>query len=87
MSLGQPISPDADVRAQMKRWLDNWARTGPILERDRWARLAAMTDAEAQQVTADVLGLWQPDWHGDDGEGLLLQQKIFRRSRPAPRVP
>ena len=78
-----PPSPplDADGRAQMKNWLDNWKTVGPILERERWDRLAAMTDEEAQRASRWVLELWQPDWHGDDGEELILQQRVFARGR------
>lgn len=65
----------------MKRWLDNWRRVGPILEAERWARLGAMTDEEAQRATQDVLDLWQPDWVGDAGEELLLHQRVFARAR------
>jgi hypothetical protein len=31
----------------MKRWVEQWARVGPILEQERWDSLAAMTDEEA----------------------------------------
>ena len=72
---------DAEGRAQAKRWLDNWKRVGPILEQERWARLAAMTEAEAQRASQLVLELWQPDWHGDDGEEILLHQRVFARAR------
>jgi hypothetical protein len=64
----------------MKQWLDNWARVGPILEEERSARLATMTDEEAQLASRRVLELWQPDWHGDDGEELLLHQRVFARA-------
>lgn len=84
----KPTSPeterpllDAEGRAQAKRWLDNWKRVGPILEQERWARLAAMTEAEAQRASQLVLELWQPDWHGDDGEEILLHQRVFARAR------
>jgi hypothetical protein len=73
---------DAESRAQMKRWLENWKRVGPILEAERWARLAGMTDEEAQGASRRVLELWQPGWHGDDGEELLLHQRLFVRARP-----
>lgn len=76
---GQPL--DAEGRAQAKRWLDNWKRVGPILEQERWSRLAAMTEAEAQRASQLVLELWQPDWHGDDGEEILLHQRVFARAR------
>jgi hypothetical protein len=72
---------DAEGRAQAKRWLDTWKRVGPILEQERWARLAAMTEAEAQRASQLVLELWQPDWHGDDGEEILLHQRVFARAR------
>ena len=68
----------------MKRWLDNWKRVGPILEEERWARLAAMTDEEAQRVTRQLLALWKPDWKGDEGEELLLHQRVFARARKTP---
>ena len=41
----------------------------------------AMTDEEAQRASRWVLELWQPDWHGDDGEELILQQRVFARGR------
>jgi len=72
---------DAESRADAKRWLENWKRVGPILEAERWERLAAMTDEEAQRSSRLVLELWQPDWHGDDGEELLLHQRVFARAR------
>jgi hypothetical protein len=72
----------ADARAQTRRWLENWERVGPMLEAERWARVAALTDEEAQEASRRVLELWQPDWHGDDGEGLLLHQRVFARARP-----
>lgn len=75
------------TRALNKRWLENWQRVGPMLDAERWDRLAAMTDEDAQRATRWVLELWQPDWTGDDGEGLLLHQKIFARvlDRRVPR--
>ena len=65
----------------MKQWLDNWRRVGPLLEQERWDRLAAMTDEEARRVTGHVLDLWQPGWTGDDGEELLLHQRVFALAR------
>jgi len=79
-----PTTPpmlDAEGRAQAKRWLENWKHVGRILEAERRARLAAMTDQEAQRASQRVLDLWQPDWHGDDGEELLLHQRVFARAR------
>ncbi len=76
-----PPALDAEGRAQMKRWLENWRVVGPILEKERWDRVEAMTDQEAQRASQRVLELWRPGWHGDDGEELLLHQRVFARAR------
>jgi hypothetical protein len=81
VSANPPLPTNDDTRAAMKRWIENWKRVGPILEAERWDRLRAMTDAEAQQASQLVLELWQPGWHGDDGEELLLHQRVFARAR------
>jgi hypothetical protein len=44
-------------------------------------RVAALTDAEAQQAAVQLFDLWQRDWPTDDGEGLLLHQRVFERAR------
>lgn len=76
---GLPL--DAEGRAQMKRWLEDWKRVGPVLEQERWDRIAALTDAEAQEAAVRLFELWQPDWPTDEGEGLLLHQRVFARAR------
>jgi hypothetical protein len=40
-----------------------------------------MTTEESQAASRRVLELWQPGWHGDDGEELLLHQRVFQRAR------
>ncbi len=79
MTQKDPLGDDA--RAGMKRWLDNWRRVGPLLEQERAERLAAMTAREVQDVTRCLLDLWQAGWKGDDGEALVLQQRVFARAR------
>ena len=74
---------DAEGRAQAKRWLDNWKRVGPILEQERWDRVRALTDADAARDALRLFDLWQPDWPTDDGEELLLHQRVFARARGA----
>lgn len=81
MSSNSSLHLDAATRARLKQWLANWNRVGPMLDDERWARLRSMTDQEAQEATRRVLELWQPDWHGDDGEELLLHQHVFMRAR------
>ena len=72
---------DDETRAGLKRWIENWRTVGPLLERERWERLTAMTDEDAQRVTQQLLELWQPDWRSDEGEELLLHQRVFARAR------
>ena len=64
----------------MSQWLRNWQRVAPILDEERWARLATMTNEDAQHAVRSVLDLWRPDWAGDDGEELLLHQRVFARA-------
>jgi len=80
----RPTPPELDdeSRAQMKRWLENWKRVGPILEAERWERVKAMTDADAAQEAIWLFDLWQPDWPTDEGDELLLHQRLFARARP-----
>ena len=78
-------SPDAPLldaagRAAMKQWLDNWKRVGPILEQERWDRVRALSDADAARDALMLFELWQPDWPTDNGEGLLLHQRVFARA-------
>jgi hypothetical protein len=71
-------------REQMRRWLDNWAHVGAVLEAERWARLQAMTDDEARRNACRVWEFRQKDSPSDDGEGLRLQQRVFARARSRP---
>ena len=77
----RPAPFGAVSRAQHKQWLDTWKRVGPILEEERWARVAALSDEDAAREALWLFELWQPDWPTDQGEGLLLQQRVFARAR------
>jgi hypothetical protein len=72
---------EPDGNSEVRRWLDRWRAAGPLLEAERWAAIAAMTPDERHRATARVLELWQPGWPTDDGEGLLLVQRVFARAR------
>lgn len=72
---------DDDMRAAAKRWLDTWKRVGPILEQERWDRVQALTDADAARDALWLFELWQPDWPTDDGEELLVHQRVFAKAR------
>lgn len=71
---------DAQGRALAKRWIENWKITGPILERERWDRVIALTDDDAARDALDLFDLWRPEWPTDDGEELLLHQRVFARA-------
>ena len=75
-----PLMPDDGVRAGLARWLEEWKVLGPILERDRRQQLEAMSDAEARSESAQLLDLWRPEWPTDEGEELLLHQRVFARA-------
>lgn len=81
MSANPSLPTNDDTRAAMKRWVENWKRVGPILEAERWDRLRTMSEADAQRASQLVLELWQPGWRGDDGEELVLHQRVFARAR------
>jgi hypothetical protein len=66
-----------DSRAAVKRWVDTWKRIGPILDAERWNRLAVMTDRQRASIALDLLSLWQPDRPGDDAGGLIRVQRAF----------
>jgi hypothetical protein len=79
----RPLTPDE--REQMKQWLDNWSRVGPILEAERCARVQALTDDEAWQEAQGLLAAWNAGTPGDAGEGLLLHQDVFAKWPAAKR--
>lgn len=70
-----------DVRAGLKRWIDTWRETGPLLEQERAERLAAMSAQEVQSATRSLLDLWRPEWTVDEGQALLLHQRVFGLAR------
>jgi hypothetical protein len=62
-----------DERRLTRQWLDNWTRVGPLLDEERWARVAALTDQDAVRMALDLWRLAVPG-RGDDGEGLLAMK-------------
>lgn len=72
---------DEDGRALARQWLDNWKHVGPILERERWDRVRALTDVDAARDALDLFDTWSPDWPADEGEALMLHQRVFTRAR------
>ncbi|OFW39418.1 MAG: hypothetical protein A3J29_20625 [Acidobacteria bacterium RIFCSPLOWO2_12_FULL_67_14b] len=80
---GRAASTPASIeaKAEMRRWVERWKVVGPLLDAERWARLATASDDELRRQSRDLLALWQPGLAGDDGEGIVLQQRTFARLR------
>lgn len=79
MSPSQPITLTEVEKTQMRQWLENWRRVGPLLEDERRQRVAALTDDDAWRESQGLLQGWESAMTGDAGEGLLLQQAVFGR--------
>ena len=67
----------AKQKAEMREFVERWKRAGAVLEADRWQRLREATELELNARAWDVLGLWQADLTGDDGEAIRIQQRLF----------
>jgi hypothetical protein len=76
--------PPAD-RDGLRRWLETWQRTGPLLEAERFERLARMTDDEARRQTRMVFQLWRKSPLDDSGAELVEQQRWFMAAAHRPR--
>jgi len=83
-----PVTPSVDARqkAEMREFVERWKIAGALLDADRWERLGRATEVELNERAWDVLGLWQADLTGDDGEAIQIQQLVFSRlaAREAP---
>ena len=69
----------AKDNAELREFVERWKRAGALLEADRWQRLCGATEVELNATAWDVLGLWQADLAGDDGEAIRIQQRLFAR--------
>jgi hypothetical protein len=47
-----------------QQWLYTWQRVGPVLEQQRWDRLALASDDELRLQTLGLHDLWQPELPG-----------------------
>jgi hypothetical protein len=73
------MSLNAERRAQGRRWLNAWREAGAVLEAERQAHLRALDDDSSWEEAQALFALWEPDWAGDAGDGLLHQQFVFAR--------
>ena len=77
VSSRMPEPAGADRRAATRQWLSNWNRVGPLLDAERWRRLAFMSARRRADLTLDLLSFRRPDLPGDDGEALVRAQHAF----------
>ena len=77
----EDVDEPPERRRQGLLWLDRWRASGERLERERWERVQALDDDTAWDEAQALFALVEPDWPGDAGEGLLLQQQVFHRGR------
>jgi hypothetical protein len=69
----------------MRRWLGTWRDASVLLEEERWQRVRALTDDQAWDEAQGLFEMWEPDMHGDAGEGLILHQIVFARAQRSGR--
>lgn len=65
---------DDKARAQMKEWVDNWKRVGPILEAERVAELRGLSETESARIAVELvwpMGTLGDHRGGDDAAGLM----------------
>jgi hypothetical protein len=55
----------------------SWRRAGEELERRRAEALAGLGDAEAREITRELLSMWRPDDSARAESGLVEQQRVF----------
>ena len=60
MSVSPPRPLTDEERAQMRRWLEMWRKTGPVLEEERIHRMQALTELEAARIACDLWLLARP---------------------------
>jgi hypothetical protein len=70
---------DARARAETAQWLEDWARTGPLLEARRVAELRQLTSADAARIALELLWPMVPPGPGDGGAGLAPMRDVLRR--------
>lgn len=70
---------DAEARALTARWLESWARNGPLLESHRVAELRQLTDEESARIAVDLVWPMAAPGPGDGGAGLQALRDVLQR--------
>jgi hypothetical protein len=71
------VATDSAAGILGRAWLDNWRLVGAELEADRTRHLRSLDDDTSWDEAHALFLLWEPDWTGDDGDGLVRQQDVF----------
>ncbi len=79
------MDSDPGARVLGRAWLDNWKVAAAELEADRTSHLRSLDDDTSWDEAHSLFLLWEPDWAGDAGDGLVRQQDVFARRRRAIR--
>ena len=72
-------------REQMKRYVETWKTTGPILERLRREDVRKADTTQAILVLNDAFKSARIHYPPQPTSGLVEQQAIFMRARPMKR--
>jgi hypothetical protein len=75
----QPPPASDEEKRQLRHWIERWETVGPLLDDERWARLAAASETDLRLQAFDLLACCVPGRAGDDGEGLVRQQAVLAR--------
>jgi hypothetical protein len=78
------VESSTERRRQGLRWLESWRVASDRLERERWQHVRSLDEDAAWEEAQALFALVEPEWSGDAGEGLILQQDVFRRARSGP---
>ncbi len=74
------LAPDTNLdSALLRRWVDTWVQTGPLLEAIRRAEIESVdTQTAIRQIFGDADWAFTP---GPPTSGLIEQQAYFARCR------
>jgi len=68
-------------REQMKAWVENWKRVGPILEEFRRQELRELTWERGRMAADSLLQLSAQFARTRDASGMVEMQRIFQKAR------
>jgi len=71
---------DDREQSDIQRRVEAWRVAGEFLQKERSARLRAMTDDECRRSIADIFSLPRPPLR-ERQSGLVEQQRLFKKLR------